>query len=459
MEGAGTSAEMGLSTVMSGWLAFITTMFDNRQIATGLWLFSAFLFCLFHSELRSSIHGLFKAILDKKLLFLFSSHAVYVVVLAWVLGQFGIWKVDQVSATILWYLCSGAVSLGRSIQADEEQNFFRNLLFDNFRLLVVFEFVVVGYTFSLLTELLFVPLMVFLGLLIAFSDTKKEYYQVHALIQVLLVGIVLVLVWQSISSILAQPAGFFTYKNGRNFLLPMLLTTLSIPFFYLWYCISQVERAQIRMDLKNFPPDELKRYARKKFFLRFALRPVLLHRAVRQFQSMQVEKKVHVDTIVRDIRIYERQSKNPPVVDEIHGWSPYLARDFLKSEGLQTSDYHRGPKVDEWWADSTSIDLDRQNLLNTANYFLEGEDGIVHVLKLMAHFMDEPDPSEAIEKYTKIAGILVLKATNKQANEINTALDAGGEFNIIAGHTKATWELERFSNGRGFNLCFTLQRG
>lgn len=437
----------------------MTLAFNDRQIATGLWLFAAFLLCLTQPKLRNSFVSIFKAILNWKLLIFFGSYVVYVAVLACLLRQIGFWAADQVSATVLWYLCSGAVLLGRSIQADEEQHFFKNLFFDNFRLMVIFEFVVVGHTFSLPIELVFVPFMTILGIMLAYSDTKMEYHRAHTVFEVLLVSIVLALVWRSVSAIWAQPEEFVTFASGRNFLLPLLLTTLSIPFFYLWYCYSQIELAQTRIGLKRFQSDELKRYARNKFFLRFALKPMLLHRAVRQFQSMPAASEDNVDTIVREILTYERQSRNPPVVDAIHGWSPHLACDFLRAEGLQTSDYHRGPGTDEWWASSTTIDLDRQNLPNTVTFFIEGEEGVVHILKLTGHFMDEFDPSEAVEKFTEIARILVLKAAKKQADEINTALDMSGEFDIITGHTNATWELERFSNGKGFNLRFILRRG
>ncbi|MEQ8399693.1 MAG: hypothetical protein RIE24_00505 [Silicimonas sp.] len=444
---------------MAGWWTWITTTFDNREIATGFWLSAAFLLSLFHSKIRSGLVDVIKALVNWKLLLLFGSYAVYVAILAWLLGQIGLWKSDQTAATVIWYLLSGAVMLGRSLQSGEDQNFFRNTFLDSFRLTVVFEFVVVAYAFSLPVELVFVPFVTVLGALLAVAGTQDDYRPVKRLLEGLLALIVLVLVWHSVSAIWAQPEGFFTFATGRNFLLPLLLTTLSIPAFYLWHCFSEIEHANIRIDQKNFQSDELKRYARKRFLLRFALRPELLRRAVRQFQTMPATTESDVDAIITEIMRHERQSKNPGTVDEADGWSPYLARDFMSAEGLRTGDYHRGYEGGEWWASSSIVELDTQLLPNTVTFFIEGDEGVVRVLKLKGHFMDEFDPKDAVERFKELAEKLAATAVPKEASEIADAIQSGDAFDMNASVTKASWMREQFPNDKGFNLYFILRRG
>lgn len=444
---------------MVGWWPWITTTFDNREIATGLWLAAAVLFGLFHSKIRSGLFGVIKALVNWKLLLLFGSYAVYVAVLAWLLGQIGLWKFDQVAATVLWYLLSGAVMLGRSLRSGEDQDFFRNTFFDSFRLTVVFEFIVVAYAFSLPVELIFVPLMTMLGALLAVAETSQDYHSVKRLLEGLLAAIVLALVWHSASAIWAKPEGFFTFATGRNFLLPLLLTTLSIPAFYLWHCFSQIESANIRIDLKNFQSDELKRYARKRFFLRFGLRPELLRRAVRQFQTMPAETESDVELIITEIMHRERESGNAPTVDAAEGWSPYLAREFMSAEGLRTADYHRGHGNGEWWASSSTIDLDTQLLPNTITFFIEGDEAVVRELKLNGHFMDEFDPADAVERFNDLAQKLAQTAGVEEVSEIADAIQTSNAFEIEAGGTKVSYAREQFPNDKGFNLYFILRRG
>lgn len=250
--------------------AWITTTFNNREIATGFWAVVALTFCLLHREIRPSLGGILKALLHWNLIILFGSFAINVGIIASALENIGLWKPDQITATVLWYILSGLSLVARSLQAQEDQGHFGKLFYDSFKIAVIFEFIVVAYTFNLLAELAFVPLMAFLGALLAVASFKEEYRQVRILLEGLLAIIVVFILWKSISVIWQQPAAFLTIANGRNFLLPLLLTILSIPFFYLSYCYSHIEGVRHLIDRKTFQSEDLKRYARRRFFLIFA---------------------------------------------------------------------------------------------------------------------------------------------------------------------------------------------
>lgn len=213
-----------------------------------------------------------------------------------------------------------------------------------------------------------------------------------------------------------------------------------------------------QINFKTFQSDDLKRYARKRFFLIFPLRPWLLRRAARQFHSLPARTKEDVDKIIEEILTHERHSENPPEVDIGRGWSPFLARDFLRAEGLRTGDYHRGYNDGEWWASSPVIDLDQEVLPNTVAFDLEGEEGLIRTLKLKGHFTDEFNPERATERFAEIALRLVPQAMSNNATEVTDAIMAGNEFELTADHTRASWKLERFPSKKGSNLLFTLER-
>lgn len=120
--------------------------------------------------------------------------------------------------------------------------------------------------------------------------------------------------------------------------------------FYVWFCYSHIEPATIQIDMKTFQSGDLKRYAKRRFFLTFMARPWLLRRAVRQFHNLPAETNEDVDKIVREILTYERQVENPSEVDPKIGWSPYLASKFLSELELKTGDYHSDGFDDQWWA-------------------------------------------------------------------------------------------------------------
>ena len=432
--------------------------FNNREIAIGLWIILGLLFCLFSADVRSSLWGVAKALIAPKLLLFFGIVALNVVVLCWLLAEIGLWSKSQVQPTILWFVMGGCVFAGRALQSKEDDQYFRNLFRGSLRLGGIFEFVVVAYTFSLIAELVLAPVLFLLAATLAFADTKPKYAKAKVLLEFILTTFAIVLVWNSVSSILSQPSMFFTTDTGRNFVLPILLTIGSIPVFYLLFCYSHIEQARIQIDQKTFQSDDLKEYARRRFFLVFPLRPWLLRRATRQFHTLPAKTNADVDRIISDILNCERNEEDPPAVDPMRGWSPFEARDFLKEQGLRTNDYHKGH--DEFWASSQYVELDTYILPNKAVFYIEGLEDVVTTLKLTGKFMDDFDSGDAIQKLRAIGALLCEKAIGHGDIAIDSLMPNSQVFEnemTIDGTTIRAWG-ERYPSDRGFEVFLTLSR-
>jgi hypothetical protein len=342
-------------TEISTWL---TENFNNRELAGAVWLVAFLLLFSLRKEVRKGIGSVVQALCAPKLLILFGAFATNVAALAWLGLRLGVWETGLLAATIVWYFFGGLPILTRSFDAKEDAQHFRGYAKDALSGTAILEFLYVAKTFSFIVELLLVPMVTFLGMLVVFSERQKEYAKVNAFLSTILAIFVLAVVWYSVSKVLDEPNTFFTTTTFRAFLLPIYFTILSIPFFYLLHCYSHIEGARIQIDLKTFQSDEVKAYARKRFFLIFPLRPWLLRRAVRQFHILPARDKEDVDKIINDILKYERTAEAPPSVDPSKGWSPFLARDFLTDEGMRTGDYHQGYDGNEWWSGVTSKELD-----------------------------------------------------------------------------------------------------
>ncbi|RVV97155.1 hypothetical protein EKE94_14070 [Mesobaculum littorinae] len=432
--------------------------FNNREIATGLWIILGILFCLSRADLRSSLWSVAKTLIAPKLLLFFGIVALNVTVLCWLLAELGFWSKSQLPPTVLWFVMGGCVFAGRALQSKEDDQYFRNLFRGSLKLGGIFEFIVVAYSFSLVTELVLVPILFSLAVTLAFAATKPEYAKAKALLELILATFATVLVWNSVSSIWSQPDQFLTTDTGRNFVLPILMTVGSIPVFYLLFCCSHVEQARIQIDQKAFQSDELKKYARKRFFLIFPLRPWLLRRATRQFHTLPAKTNADVDQIITDILNYERDEEAPPNVDPTKGWSPFEAREFLREKGLRTNDYHKG--YDEYWASSEYVDLDSHVLPSKAAFYIEGQEGVVTTLKLTGKFMDDFDSGEAVQKFRVIGALLCEKSVENLDIAIDSLIPISEVFEnemIIGGTTIRAWG-ERYPSNRGFEVFLTLSR-
>lgn len=440
------------------FLTWLQEAFNNREIAIGLWIIVGLLFCLSRSDLRSSLWDVAKALLAPKLLLFFGIVAINVVVLCWLMAEIGLWSISQMPSTVLWFVMGGCVFAGRALQSKEDDQYFRNLFRGSLKLGGIYEFIVVAYTFSFVTELVLVPILFLLAATLALADTKPEHAKAKVLLEVILAIFALVLVWNSVSSIWSQPDQFLTTGTGRNFVLPILLTIGSIPVFYLLFCYSHIEQARIKIDQKNFQSDDLKGYASKRFFLIFPLRPWLLRRATRQFHTLPARTNADVDQIISDILNYEREEEVPPTVDPTKGWSPFEARDFLRAQGLRTNDYHKGH--DEYWASSEYVELDSHILPNKAVFYIEGQKGVVTTLKLSGKFMDDFESGEALKKLKVIGALLCKKAIGQSDVPIDSFLPNSQVFEnelVFDGTTIRAWG-ERYPSNRGFEVFLTLSR-
>lgn len=436
----------------------VTDIFNNRELAIGIWLVTTTLVLLTFSNLRKGLLDVLKALFQPKLIFFFGTIAVAVAIVCFFLAQLSLWTMDQLPPTILWFLLSGCIMAGNALEAQEDEGHFKGLFRNSIKLTGLFEFIVVAHSFSIWAELIFVPFLVLLGALIAVADRNPEHAKAKTLLEWIVFGIVIAFLWNSITQIWKDPSLFLTTTTGLNFLLPVVLTVGCIPVFYALYCYSHIEGARIQIDQKTFQPSELKSYAKKRFFLTFMLRPWLLRRATRQFHILPAKANVDVDQIIHDILHYERTNETRPEIDPLEGWSPYLARDFLKDHGLRTNDYHKG--YDEYWASADYIDLDEHILPNKATFYVEGDDGVAKTLKLTGKFMDKFDSKAAMAKLREISETLCLQAIGEVELDFQTLLpdkDIFEETQTTNATTIKTWA-QRYPNERGYEVFFTLSR-
>ncbi|MCT4555737.1 MAG: hypothetical protein N4A53_13705 [Pelagimonas sp.] len=439
--------------------AWLTDTFSNREIASGVWVLVSFFGVLCIGSARQIIPDLLKAALHWRLIILFGSFALWVSGMAWLYGQIGLWSDEQVFATIIWTVLNGFALLGRSLNAAEDDHYFKKLIKDNFRLTGAFEFVFVAFSFSLIAELFLVPTLAFLGLLAAVAGAEEKTKSVKIFLEYLIAAFVIYVIYLSVRQIFDAPEQFFTASTGRNMILPILFSIGAVPLIYIWFCASHIQKAKIGIDQKTFQSDELKAYARRRFFLVFCARPWLLKRAVRQFHVLPAKERADVDRIIHVILSHEREAEAPPAVDPSDGWSPYVAREFLADFGLRTDDFHDSGYDDEWWAGAPYVDLDNELLPNKATFYIEGREGVVERLKLTGKFNDEFPSQAALDRLNQLAGGLVSVALGLTHEEAFSMLEDQDEFTERVDSTTIKRWSKRYPSGTGFEVFVTLSRG
>lgn len=241
--------------------------FSNREIALFIWIFIAIIAMLFSKEIRESIGGVFKAFFAKSILITFSLFGVYVAITVFCLFKLGFWKWSLLKDTIFWTFGFAIVLVFRANTIKRISD-FKLILKDAVKWTIIVEFLVAFYTFSLTTELIILPILVFIGMLQVYSDTDEKYSQVSKVLKNTLSIIGIGILGYVTYKTFYQGGELITIGNFKSLIVPIILTSLFIPFVYLLSLFMIYENLFVR--LKFFVKEDKLRKKVKKQILRIA---------------------------------------------------------------------------------------------------------------------------------------------------------------------------------------------
>ncbi len=234
---------------------------------------------------------------------------VYISLVVFAAYTMHLWDISLLKDTIIWTLGTAFIMFVNINKVNKESKYFKKVLLDNVKLVVLLAYIINLYVFNFVVEFLLVPVLFFIGALLAVSDTKKEYKPVKTLLQILVAIYGISLIIFAIVQVIGDFKDFATLYNLKDFLLSPLLTVSFLPFVYFLALYATYESLFVRVDI--FLRDQ------KKELIRFTKRQILctclfnlkkLNRLSKNCatQLMSVENKADV---VRFTRQFKRSSR------------------------------------------------------------------------------------------------------------------------------------------------------
>lgn len=241
----------------------IINALNNREIATAIWLTIILLWALSISDFRRSIPGLLKAFFHKKIFLPLLVMLLYIFLMVLAFKKIGFWDVSATKDTILWTLGSAFASYFSLNKVTQDSAYFKNVILDNIKFIVIMEFVVNLYSFSLPAELIVIPIVSFIVMANVLAESKPEYKQANKLFNFILGVFGLYLLTFTFREVVVDFQNFASLKNLRDFFLPPLFTVTLLPFIYIMALFSLYESFFIRINFANKNSD-IARYAKRK---------------------------------------------------------------------------------------------------------------------------------------------------------------------------------------------------
>jgi hypothetical protein len=433
---------------------------NSREWALVIWFFIFIIFALFFGKINViqwSFKKLLKAFFVKAIFFTFALMIIYIGAVVFVLFKIGLWELYQLKNTIIWSISVGAVSLFKIATSEKKHHLFKDLTLDNLRLVAIIQFVVGVYTFGLVVEILIVP---FLFILAAMSARLKIDKKNHSLLNILnsiIAAYGTILIAYTIYMLVTNFGEFAKKQTIYDFFIPPLLTVMYLPFIFTMMVLITYESVFFR--LQYFINDlNIRRFAKIYSIFRFHLRINLLERWTSFLSTQAVLSRDDIKKSIDHVYKLVSVERNPPIVKLQEGWSPYLAKQFLKEEGLETGYYHPIGQ-EEWYASSKLINLGDDVIPNNISYYVDGNENIAKSVEIIVNIYSKKSASMAHSKLLSAAKTILKVALGIDiSKDIETAIMNGKNQVLKLGYYTATIEKNDWAQSPvgGYDIKFIL---
>jgi len=279
-------------------------LFNNREIATVIWIAVFAVWAIRKTDIRNSLATLVRTSCQVKIVAPVFLMALYTAGIVWLLVVVGFWKASFLKDTIVWFCFSAIAMMMHFVTSRDCENIFRKILIDSIKVIIILEFLVNTYTFPFYVEFFFVPGIAFVVMLGAFAETDKEYSAVSKLMNGIQIIVGLVILSFALSHAISDLHNLKSFDTFRSIALAPSLCLLFSPLLYAMVLISNYELVFLRLTLGREKETKLKRYAHRRIlaYAGLSLKRVQQLLTNHAGDIMHLETEADVDRLLKDAR-------------------------------------------------------------------------------------------------------------------------------------------------------------
>jgi hypothetical protein len=253
-------------------MELFSALFTTREQAMIVWIVIFVIWSFFQKNLHKSFHGLLQAFFQKKIFIAFILMLIYVGLVLYLLSQAHLWNTDLLKDTIFWVIGTAFVLFFSLNRAVEDKGYFKKIISDNLKFILILTFLINFFTFSMVVELILLPILILVAAMSAYAEIKKEYLPVKKFTNFLLSVWGIFLVIYITIKVLKDYQNLLASDNLLAFLLPLLLTFILLPFLYGSAVYMVYENLFTKIDfLIGRKNRQLAKLAKHKIFMVFTL--------------------------------------------------------------------------------------------------------------------------------------------------------------------------------------------
>lgn len=250
--------------------AKISGVFNNRELAIIIWsLVGVILIWAANKNIREPLVQVIKCFFCKQFIKLYIAMGIYVGFVIYLLWKIGYWQIELLKDTIVWFFFTGIVLAFQTIQQGKEMRYFKQILFDSFKMSIVVQYVIGAYNCSLWEELILIPLMLLIILLDcvlnSWEQFNDEYYKsLKKMVKVINVIMGLYIIGVAVISAITDFKNLLKIDVAKAIIFPSIMTTSFLLFLYFFAIILGYEHIFSRLKIIGSQERNLRRYIKVK---------------------------------------------------------------------------------------------------------------------------------------------------------------------------------------------------
>ena len=282
----------------------ITDILNNREMAIILCLLIFLIWVLTFKDIRSSIYSFLRILFQKLFIIALSAMSIYVGLILLLYFYLHLWDLTMVKETIYWFFGTALVLSFNVNNANDDEDYFKKILLNNVKFILILEFIISLYVFSFWFEMILIPSIIIFATMSAVAETQKKFALVKKVLDFILAVYGIGLAVFAIINITSGYSYLFTSINFVTFLLPPLLTIAFLPFIYFFALYISYESLFVRLDIFIKEDKLLARFAKLKLFQLCFLRLKKLQKIKKEnfIDFLYVKEKEDVLDIILKIR-------------------------------------------------------------------------------------------------------------------------------------------------------------
>ncbi|KSU03222.1 hypothetical protein KF282_1893 [Lactococcus lactis subsp. lactis] len=267
-------------------------IFNNRELAAGIWIIILFLFSIFSKEFRKFYKKIFPILLKKNIIIAFLIFIVYYCIAIRILFILGFWELNLLKDSIFWFLFSEIPLLFSVISKGKDKYFFLKILRESMAFAVVVDFILNVWSFNFFIELLIVPIVIIITAFSAYSGRKKEFANVKKFCDYVFMFYGITVIITVGVHLLTDMNDIINIRSLKELLFPIFILIFNLPLMYGFSLYNIYEQIFAIMDKNKF--------TKKIAIIKFAKASITKAYAARTDSSIILSLKETDDTILKN---------------------------------------------------------------------------------------------------------------------------------------------------------------